>query len=286
MEVAPSSSAPTGAATTAIQLGLREPVDGRYVSLVRSNFAHRPVKPSGEGEVCPPTREEVLHTKRDMQQRMRTSHVLPSATGSDITPNTSPSRAEVVEFAGERSGSEARDVMRQTSIYVNPVEQQRWRAEATSTSRHDFTGGRSLTESCTAADRSHRRDSNNTTHFFLGGEQSKSWQSESRANYVRAPDSFIRATKHLSDVPPLSYSDSRVQIKDTLRSHKQVDYGEVPARVASERQAREGTCGSCDRPSRGDQASVVLGYDRTDGSSLYRVSYSPIHFSRTPSPHI
>jgi hypothetical protein len=289
-----------------VSLGSREPADGRYVSLVRSNFQHRAVQSSGEQLVEPLSAEQITIEKhqRSLQHRERQYYLGSPGDDDELsrfmsttpslgrgTPSPAPSRSQCatppVSSYNPDDVRKNAGAMRQCHVFVSSKDQDGWKHGSASTMRTDIGKGVATANIISVQDRTKLRDSQRATHFALGFNTDPC-TSEARGQYRGEPAARLHALRLANSTLQLGMSS--VDVKDTLQSLKQVDFkptNEAIREMRDER-ARIALAGTNRNIVNAETDSLVLGYAEqkpggSDKNSLYRVSFTPVHFE--PSPH-
>ena len=282
----------------AVVLGAREPEEGRYSTVSRQNYLHGQQKAkAGEAGAHPPTRSELQHVKDKQSQFMRDKNFLFGYEGRD-GPIVSESRAaqmsSVALGQGARRSSAGRaatpmlpgdatpellttneikannDRMRTSHVFDGPLAQRRALSAMGQLPPDSSTSRVSYVE-CDANDAAQQRKQaavcrrvQQSTSWTLGTAKDD-WKSEKETKMTgkmveRAP----LATSNLGTYVPMS--DSTVDIKDSLRSLKSVDF--VPHKAA----AVQPTAFSS------HEHHCTFGYLPKDLNSTNRTSFSPTEY--------
>ncbi|CUF74279.1 Hypothetical protein, putative [Bodo saltans] len=290
-----------------VSLGSREPADGRYVSLVRSNFQHRAVQSSGEQLVEPMSAEQITIEKqqRTLQNRERQYYLGPPGDDDELSRfmNTTPSIGRGTPSPALLSRSQCgtppvssynpeevrknAGAMRQCHVFVSSKDQQGWKDGSASTMRSDIGKNVATANVISVQDRTKLRDAQRSTHFALGFN-SDPVTSEARGQFRGEPAARLHALRLANSTLQLGMSS--VDVKDTLQSLKQVDFKPTndAIREMRDEKTRHALAGTNRNVVNAETDSLVLGYAEhkpggADKNSLYRVSFTPVHFE--PSPH-
>lgn len=286
-----------------VSLGSREPEDGRYVSLVRSSFQHRAVQAVGEPLVEPLSAEQITAEKqlRSLQNRERQFYVGPS--GDDElsrfmsttpllgrgTPSPAPQSHSANAVGGGVNPEDVRknaEAMRACHVFISARDQEGWKRGSGSTMRTDIGKDVITADIISVKDRTKLRDSQRSTHFALGFNLDPS-TSESRGQYRGEQTQRLHALPLAKSA--LQIGMSSVDVKDTLRSLKQVDYKPTQdaIRMMQEEKTRLALSGANRNVVNAETDSLVLGYAEqraggSDKTSLYRASFTPVQFHPSP----
>lgn len=284
-----------------VTLGYVEPSDGRYVSLARTSFQHRSVKPAGEAAVSPATLEQIVAEKqirsrinnekqfylgpsedevdRFVAERVRSC--TPTSTMLQSYQQTAKQRGAASPAPSDDTAAKAcaEDVershknalaMRACHLYVSSQDQAAWKSGSASLMRTDIGSGMSGAKAISPQERASLRDSQRSTHFLLGTDATKQ-QSEAQIQF-RGEMPQERTTSRLgkaSAASTVQLGMSTVNVRDTLRSLVQVDYvphGEALVALQNERRAaaKHASSGAVVTA---ETDSLVFGYDGHVGAS-------------------
>lgn len=268
-----------------VALGYSDPPDGRYVSLARTSYQHRAVKPAGEAIVFPAHISQIVAEKqhRSRLNNERQFYLGPSEDEVDRfvlervqsgtptstmlrTASRSGTASPPPKFCAE-DGEESRKnahAMRACHLYISAVDQAAWKSGSASSMRTDMGNGASGASTISPQERAALRTSQRSTHFKLGSDSAQ-LQSEAQGCFrgESVKDRSMSLIGKKSAVSSVQLGMSLVNVQDTLKTLVQVDY--VPhtdaLRSIQEERRTASKMANTGAVVTAETDSLVLGYD-------------------------
>lgn len=253
----------------AVVFGMREPSEGRYTTLKRETYNTHPSlrpKPAGEGPIPVRSHAEAVEDNTRRKIAMNTRNYMLDDEASPQLPMISEYRGQL---QGEPNSGPSPSInnkinalkMTMSNVFVSEPDKTTWRGEINSIQRSSYNRHSDSYMAETRKASSELRAQQRNTHFEFGTEP-RQLQSESRANF-RGEAQPRTSLANVNLKTNIEFGNSAVDIKDTLRSLKQVDFRPHP-------------CVAVPAPHTDMQKqNLVLGYNPLPIQSLNRQDYSP-----------